>query len=126
MFKIKDKVKVLKNTYNHNYTIGKVYEISMVVRDNSTLTLRNGDVYGNSIPFSDVELYLTKKIIIDKIDKINKDMLILKKKIDFLDDNNFEKFDDLTFKTFNIINLMENKKNSKPFLIKEIKDILLS
>ena len=41
MFEIGNKVKIHRNTYNHNYTIGKIYEIAIVTHNNRTLQLKD-------------------------------------------------------------------------------------
>jgi len=124
MFKIGDKVTVIKNSYGHNYTIGKTYKVHQLQNNNIYVLEDENGVKGNSIPYENLEILMTKEYVINKISKTKKTLIELRKKLNFLNENNIDEFDDKTFKVINIINIMNKKKYTIEELIPKIKEII--
>jgi len=119
---IGDIVRITGQSYNHNYAIGKEYEICTIVRDTLQLIGEDG-VVGDNIHKNDVEIIMNIKYFEDKKMKIYKEIEVFENKINFLIDNKFKSFDDNTFKTYKIVETLDSKLSKKE-KIEFIKNII--
>jgi len=121
---IGDTVLVNKNTSSHNYAIGKSYKIVRIEIYNRTLQLEDDDhVTGNNIYFEDVKKLTNLKTLTKSSDILNDEITLIRQKIQFLVENKFDKFDDLTFKTYQIMDIV-NEEISKSKKIEKIKLVI--
>jgi hypothetical protein len=122
-----DKVKIVSNVYGHNYIIGETYEILYVNPSNKSVVLKFDDgASGNNAGFVDIELIYNKETLKRNIGELNKEIRILRKKIEFMKKTNLEEIDDDDFKISHIIELsMDNSLSLKDKTLK-VKEILIN
>jgi len=121
---IKDMVLVERNSSSHNYIIGKIYKVIRVEIHNRTLQLEDDDhVTGNNIYFEDVKKVADLNFLLKSSNILNDEIILINQKIQFLIENKFNEFDDLTFKTYQIMNIV-NEEIPKSEKIKKVKLVI--
>ena len=121
---IEDMVLVERNSSSHNYIIGKSYKVIRVEIHNRTLQLEDDDhVTGNNIYFEDVKKVADLNFLLKSSNILNDEIILINQKIQFLIENKFNEFDDLTFKTYQIMNIV-NEEIPKSEKIKKVKLVI--
>jgi len=121
---IEDMVLVERNSSSHNYIIGKIYKVIRVENHNRTLQLEDDDhVTGNNIYFEDVKKVADLNFLLKSSNILNDEIILINQKIQFLIENKFNEFDDLTFKTYQIMNIV-NEEIPKSEKIKKVKLVI--
>ena len=115
MFKVGDRIKVVANSCNHNYQIGRIYIVSYVNAMARSLTASdlNGRL-GNNLIYADIELVLPNRADIEsEIRSLTEQVRELEAKLDYLDENDLDECEENDFRAYRVLTLIEDQNMDK-------------
>jgi hypothetical protein len=117
--KIGKRIKVLKNTNMHNYTVGGIYTIKDIDLSRGTCraTQENGFL-GNNLAFEDFKMYSIDyaSLLKQKLDLIQ-ELDEIEKKLRWMEENNVKVLHEKSYQVGGIVNSLQGKSEKEMFTL---------